>query len=58
MSSFSGQRLVERFKSSFHIFENNYVFGKGIGTKHPLRSPQLEYTRFPRAAFANAGIPL
>src|SRR5699024_488253 len=35
--------LVEHFKSSFQISKNNWAIGKCIGTKHPFRSPQLEY---------------
>src|SRR5690625_2887476 len=42
--------LVEGFKSSFQISKSNWVFGKDVALKYSLRLPQLEYTRFPRAA--------
>src|SRR5690625_4927739 len=42
--------LVERFKSSFQISESNWMFSKDVASKYSLRLPQLEYTRFPRAA--------
>src|SRR5699024_10696978 len=42
--------LVERFISSFQISKSNWVFEKDIASKFALRLPQLEYTRFPRAA--------
>src|SRR5699024_8494565 len=42
--------LVERFKNSFQISKSNWVFGKDVASKFSLRYPQLEYTRFPRAA--------
>jgi len=42
--------LVERFKSSFQISKSNWVFEKDVASKYSLRLPQLEYTRFPRAA--------
>src|SRR5690625_2034778 len=43
-------KLIERFKSSFQISKSNWVFEKGVALKYSLRLPQLEYTRFPRAA--------
>src|SRR5690625_760786 len=43
-------KLVERFKSSFQISKSNWVFEKDVASKYSLRLPQLEYTRFPRAA--------
>jgi len=42
--------LVERFKSSFQISKSSWVFEKDVAAKYSLRLPQLEYTRFPRAA--------
>src|SRR5690625_3503308 len=42
--------LVERIKSSFQVFKSNWVFEKDVASKYTLRLPQLEYTRFPRAA--------
>src|SRR5699024_2958409 len=42
--------LVERFKSSFQVFKSNWVFEKDVASKYSLRLPQMEYTRFPRAA--------
>jgi len=41
---------VESFKSSFQISKGNWVFEKDVTKKYSLRPPQLEYTRFPRAA--------
>src|SRR5699024_11458671 len=50
-SSFDVQDvLVKRFKSSFQISNSNWVFEKNLASKYSLRLPQLEYTRFPRAA--------
>src|SRR5690625_119112 len=37
-------------KSSFQISKSNWVFEKDVASKFSLRLPQLEYTRFPRAA--------
>jgi|SRR5690625_3951941 len=42
--------LVERFKSSIQVFKSNWVFEKDVASKYSLRLPQMEYTRFPRAA--------
>src|SRR5699024_2400902 len=42
--------LVERFKSSFQISKSNWVLEKDVASKYTLQLPQLEYTRFPRAA--------
>src|SRR5699024_2809737 len=43
-------KLVERFKSSFQISKSNWVFQKVVSSNYSLLLPQLEFTRFPRAA--------